>query len=29
MYELGGLNFDNVTNGNQIVAYGDFNNDKL
>jgi hypothetical protein len=28
MYNLGGLGFDNVTAGNQVVAYGDFNNDK-
>ena len=28
MYRLGDLNFDNVKNGNQISAYGDFNNDK-
>lgn len=28
MYNISGLGFDNVTNGNQVIAYGDFNNDK-
>ena len=28
MYEIDNLNLNNVTDGNQIAAYGDFNNDK-
>lgn len=28
MYQIGGLQLDNVTTGIQIAAYGDFNNDK-
>jgi len=29
MYQLAGLGFNSLTGGNQVVAYADFNNDKL